>query len=44
MNPGFADFNVDLTGVITGSTYQGTWTFSTLHGLTNHGTFAAVKQ
>lgn len=44
LNPLNADYNVDLSGVYADSIYSGTWTYSTLHGVTNHGTFEARRQ
>lgn len=43
LNPGIIDDNVYLNGELKNGTYQGSWFWGTFAGVSNHGTFKAVK-
>jgi len=43
LNPNFADHNVELIGFINSDTFTGKWNYFTYVGITNYGTFKAVK-
>ncbi|HTK82301.1 MAG TPA: hypothetical protein VL633_08435 [Bacteroidota bacterium] len=43
LNPGWADNNVFLTGKINGPLIEGKWSWDTIIGETNKGTFKARK-
>lgn len=43
LNPQYVDNNVDLWGTIIGDQIIGEWYYTTLHGMTNQGTFTARK-
>jgi hypothetical protein len=43
LNPGWADNNVLLDGALNGSTWTGRWSYSTLGGALNGGSFTAGK-
>jgi len=43
LNPGFAHFNVSLSGVYTGSSFRGTWCYATAKRSVSDGAFEAVK-
>ncbi|MFC1725081.1 hypothetical protein ACFL4T_05600 [candidate division KSB1 bacterium] len=44
LNPDFADNNVGLSGRLDKNEFKGKWTYSSFIGLTNWGTFMAVKR
>lgn len=44
LNPDYVDNNVFLNGNYKNDTYKGKWSFSSLLGLTNWGTFVAVRR
>lgn len=43
LNPQFRDNNFQLHGSIKGNKYSGKWIWITLVGISNHGTFEAIK-
>jgi len=43
LNPDVVDDNVDLFGTMNDDIILGEWSYSTLHGIVNYGTFAAEK-
>ena len=43
LNPGWADNNVLLTGRFDTASYHGSWVWATIVGISNRGTFEAVK-
>jgi hypothetical protein len=43
LNPQMADNNVFLEGILTGDSLNGSWNWSTFIGITNSGTFTAVR-
>lgn len=43
LNPGFADFNVFLSGTFDGASFKGRWRYSTVRGAMNEGAFEAVR-
>ena len=43
LNPQFRDNNLQLLGTIKNNKFSGTWGWSSILGLTNHGTFEAIK-
>ena len=43
LNPQMADNNVFLEGVLAGDSINGNWNWSTFIGITNSGTFTAVR-
>jgi hypothetical protein len=42
LNPGFADNNVLLSGVLHGGSFSGTWTWVGFPGILNQGTFRST--
>lgn len=44
MNPYVVDNNVLLSGIVTSSQFSGSWSYSTLVGTVNRGSFVAVRQ
>ena len=44
LNPQFRDNNLQLTGTLDGNRYSGVWAWISYVGITNTGTFEAVKQ
>jgi len=44
LNPNWVDNNVFLSGKYDGNTFSGKWIFSSFIGLTNWGTFTAVRR
>jgi hypothetical protein len=43
LNPNWVDNNVYLSGRLDAALYHGRWDWSTFVGITNHGTFEAVR-
>ncbi len=43
LNPQYKDNNLQLQGSITGNQYSGKWMWISFAGISNHGTFEAVK-
>ena len=43
LNPQMADNNVFLEGILAGDSINGNWNWSTFIGITNSGTFTAVR-
>ena len=43
LNPMIADDNVNLEGILTSDSLNGNWNWSTFIGITNSGTFTAVR-
>jgi len=43
LNPQYADNNVFLSGQFEGNRYHGQWSWGTFAGVSNRGTFEAVK-
>lgn len=43
LNPGFADFHVLLNGALDGTSFKGTWRYSTVRGPVSEGTFEAAQ-
>jgi len=43
LNPDYVDDNVNLFGTMNDNTIDGEWSYSTLHGVVNYGTFTAEK-
>ena len=44
LNPGIRDNNLQLHGILEGDRYAGDWMWITLFGVTNHGTFKALRR
>jgi len=43
LNPQFKDNNLQLIGSITGNKFSGEWMWLSFAGISNHGTFEAIK-
>ncbi len=43
LNPQFRDDNLQLIGSITGNKFSGKWMWLSYAGISNHGTFEAIK-
>lgn len=43
LQPQFRDNNIDIIGTIDGSEFRGRWHWITFSGITNSGTFVAVR-
>ncbi len=43
LNPQYRDHNLQLQGSITGNKFSGEWMWLSLAGISNHGTFVAIK-
>jgi hypothetical protein len=44
LNPRYVDNNIFLSGIMYGKQINGTWTYSTIAGPVNGGSFVAIKQ
>lgn len=43
LNPEYIDNNITLHGKLVGKSYSGTWIWDSFIGITNRGTFTAIK-
>lgn len=43
LNPGWADNNVFLSGIVRGNKISGIWTYSSFFGVVNQGSFRAAR-
>lgn len=43
LNPQYRDHNLQLIGTIKGNKFSGKWMWLSLAGISNHGTFEAIK-
>ena len=43
LNPQYADYNLQLHGILQGDNYSGEWRYISFPGITNHGTFEANR-
>jgi len=43
LNPQFRDNNLQLIGILGNNKFSGVWQWTSIVGITNHGTFEALK-